>query len=869
MSTAATAQLAFAAEFALFLVAAAGAASAVRPGLLATTAWARSSLASGFLGLAVVSFLRGALVVDSADRGFVPGLRLVSVVLVLVGLVRWRGRRGAVAVGVALALIAVAAIAQGPEPSTWADGLRIVAAVVVAGALVSAARRSISARIAVDAAGLVLGVVLVVALAVSVTVADNVDGQAEQRYAARADTEAEAVVARARSGLGPARVIAGVLATERADALARSTQGATASDQAVLAGALSRLTAPALLDLRTDPVVLVGASGSPLAASPGALSPSTGLALAGDAVVTEARRGKAERQGVTVVGDTAFALAAVPVVVRSSGRAPRNVGTAVVARRLDRTYLRVLGTGGERLSFALATRRQVIARAGPDRSGTDVRDVAGEVVERGLRPHRRSGERFVAGAPIGGGDGRTVLAFVVSAPADAAEATRDALFRTLFLVALGAALVAVALAVVVGERIGRGLRRLTVAAEGLQAGALDTSLDVGRNGDELGVLGRAFTTMARSIQVRNRALRRAAVQEAAVRARLQAVVAGMGEALVAVDGAGSVIELNGSAEDLLGRTRAEALGTPVEEIVAWRRDGRAVALARSDLVDGESLAAELAVGDHTVPVLVTTGVLVGRRDGVEGTVMVMRDMRREQEVDNLKSAILANIGHELRTPLTPIKGYAAMFRDHRLDHDQTEAFAEEIIGGVDQLERVIGQLVTFATIAAGRLSVQAATVPIGDMSDAVRQRWSGRVDASHRFSVSATDPGLTVELDPVLVAQAIDELVDNALKYSPDGGAVTVAFDVAGEASELVVTVNDAGVGMPPGQLDAVANAVDPFRQGDASETRRFGGLGLGLACADRIVRAHGGRLVTQFEHAGTSISILLPMSQGTNGATT
>ncbi|MCU1356925.1 MAG: hypothetical protein JWM89_2343 [Acidimicrobiales bacterium] len=868
MSAASAAQLAFAAEFALFLVAVAGVACAVRPGLLSDVQWARSALASGFLGLATASFLRGALVVERADEPFLIILRLVSGAAIAAGLLRWRGRRSLVAVVLGLLALGGAGLMLAAGQGAWSDTFRSLAAVGFAVGLVSAARRSISARIAVNAAALVLGVVLVVAVAVSVTVADNVEGQAKERYAARAASEADAVADRARSGLGPARVVSGVLAAERIDVLQRvAAGGATPADAANLTQALKDLTAQRLLDL-TDPVVLVSGRGAPAAVTPQSLPTSTRLALAGDPVVAESIAARAERQGITLVGGRAYALATAPVVVQPPGGAERFVGVIVVARPLDQTYLRVLGTGGERLSFALATSRDVVARTGSAPSPDRLREVAADVVERGGRPRLQAGGRFLAAAPVAGGDGRTVLAFIVSAPADAAEATRRALFRTLFVVALGSALVAVVVAILVGERIGRGLRQLTAAAQQMQAGSLDTRIRV-RSDDELGVLGGAFSSMADSINLMTAELRAAALEEATVRARLEAVISGMSEALIAVDRDGIVIELNRAAEELLATSRAELLGRRAADVVSWRAlDGRAMAFDLDDLVDGEPIGADLAVGDGSIPVVVTAGALQDAGTAGAGFVLVLRDVRREREVDDMKSSILANIGHELRSPLTPIKGYAGMLRDRKLTDDQTRTFASEIIGGVDQLERVVRQLVTFATIAAGRLTVVTAPVAVDDLATRIRARWEPRMDDGHELRMDAAPDLGVVPVDFVLLDQAVDELVDNAMKYSPEGGPITIGFTrSSGPRPGLVIRVTDEGVGMPPGRLVELADA---FSQGDASETRRFGGLGLGLACADRIVRGHGGVLSYEsIEQEGTTVSILLSMESAATGAPT
>lgn len=875
MSSAAAAQLAFAAEFATFLVAVAGLATALRPTVLSTTSWARSALASGFLGLATASFLRGSLVIEDPADPVLQILRACSLLALTAGVVRWRGARsGAVlALGIAGHVAALVAVRAGHVE--LGDGLRWAASAAFAVALVSVARRSISARIAVDAALLVLGVVLVVALAVSVSVSDNVEGEALQRYAARAVAEADAAESEARAGLGPARVVAGVLAAERAAVLQRVAAAATPApaDVADLEAALVELTAQRLLDLR-DPVLLLSPAGAPVAAAPAELAPSTQVALSGDQVVREALAEAAERQGVAVIGDEAFAVAAAPLVVRPDGSPESTVGAVVVARRLDDTYLRVLGNGGEDLSFALATPSRVVARTGGGLAAAAIESIASQVVADGERPRVRGDDGFVTAAPVNGGDGRAVLALVVMASSAAAEETQEDLFRTLFVVALAAALAAVTIGVVVGERIGRNLVRLTTAAEQLQSGALDTRVRITSN-DELGVLGGAFSTMASSIRVMTDELRAVAADEAAVRARLEAVVAGMSEALLAIDAEGRVIEFNRAAEELLGVRRDDARGALAADVVTWRLlDGSAVALDRADLLDGEAMVAELAVGDDSVPVVVTSGALRDEAGRDEGVVVVLRDVRHEREVDDLKSSILANIGHELRTPLTPIKGYAGMLRDRRLDESSTRAFAGEIINGVDQLERVVRQLVTFATIAAGHLGVEPTETAVADLAEGLRARWEPKVDDRHPFTVTVDDDLVgSARVDRALFDQAVDELVDNAVKYSPGGGAVDVRFassvddDDGTEADRrgagptgpaMTVTVVDHGIGIPAERL---ADLAEAFVQADASSTRRFNGLGLGLACADRIVRAHGGRLAyASTPHRGTSVSILLPL---------
>ena len=186
----------------------------------------------------------------------------------------------------------------------------------------------------------------------------------------------------------------------------------------------------------------------------------------------------------------------------------------VVARRFDDTYLRVLGRAGEPLSFALATPSSVLARAGRQPKTNALTNAARRTMQDGSASSSQQGGRFVVAAPVEAAGQPPVMAFVASVPSSTIDATREALFRNLFAVALGATVIALVLAVALGERIGLGLRRLTGAADRLRGGHFDAPVDVGPE-DELGVLAATFTSMAGSIRTMTGELRQAAADRVA------------------------------------------------------------------------------------------------------------------------------------------------------------------------------------------------------------------------------------------------------------------------------------------------------------------------------------------------------------------
>jgi signal transduction histidine kinase len=258
----------------------------------------------------------------------------------------------------------------------------------------------------------------------------------------------------------------------------------------------------------------------------------------------------------------------------------------------------------------------------------------------------------------------------------------------------------------------------------------------------------------------------------------------------------------------------------------------------------------------SIPVAVSAGALRGPADELVGGVLVIRDRRRELQLEQMKRELLSRVGHELRTPLAGIQGYAEMLLHRPASPERAKVWQEEILAAAKRQLRIIEMLEFVSSWVAGRVPLQPQAVDVREVIDPLVSRWQGRLDPAHAISrrVARGTPRIV----------ALDELVDNAVKFSPRGGKIMLSAApqlVESNGSKAVngveISVIDRGKGMTPSEQ---ATAFSEFVQGDTSDTRQFGGLGLGLTLVQRVVEGHGGTISCEsVPGRGTTLTITLP----------
>ncbi|MHB1536496.1 MAG: sensor histidine kinase [Acidimicrobiales bacterium] len=859
-----SAQIQFVAEFITLLVAAAGMALALlRAGAFRPPRWGPAVLAGGFSAIGAAAFIHGSLLVSGDAGGAVPALRIIGALLVVLVSLRWSVEArttGLLQAGLAILVIAAVVETLG-LPSGSAEVVQAVGSLVVGVALIHASRGSIAARVAASAATTLLAVILVLSVALSAVIASSVQRDELTRLATRARIEGGQLAASAVTAVENARFVAGDLQgffRTSPDPLVDLGSGALArtraSDAAAIQARLEALTGlyPVGGFIYSDPTTttVVATTNVPV-----------------DGAVTVARLalfrllacGGAGQSSVVVEGSLVWAIGAYPECL-SGGRL---LGTVISVTPIGAAYLSSRRQFDPTVSLAIVTPRTVLATSGSQPAAHVLTSAAAAAAKSGQSGTHPVSNYFLSVVPIHASDGSTVASLVLSTPTTDVISTRDQLFRTLFLIALGGTVLALGLAAVTGDRITAGVRRLTQVAARIGKGeSFERARIVAP--DEVGVLGSTFDSMIDSLEIQTAALQAAADDETRLRNRLEAVVAGMSDGLVAVDAAGRITDFNQAAEELTGLPAVDALGRPADQVlVLVGEDGTPLGgrLRRASPTPWTALATVVPASGPRVPVAVSTGALRGPAGELIGSVLVIRDLRREREVELMKTEFLSRVGHELRTPLTGIMGYTDIMVRHDVDPVRAQMWHEEILAAAKRLLRIVEMLEFFASAGAGRVLLRPEPLEVRGILSGVMMSWSGRLPDGVRLSRRVEDHTPDVLADRRWLALAVDELIDNAVKFSPRGGRILVTARLApstvGSGSAVEISIADQGQGMTPEEL---AGAFAEFAQGDTSDTRRFGGLGLGLALVQRVVAGHGGDVTASSAvDRGSIFTIRLP----------
>jgi two-component system phosphate regulon sensor histidine kinase PhoR len=415
-------------------------------------------------------------------------------------------------------------------------------------------------------------------------------------------------------------------------------------------------------------------------------------------------------------------------------------------------------------------------------------------------------------------------------------ATTSHVRRTVAIASLVVGLLAIPVSYWLTRRVARPISAMRKVATEVARGDFSHRAPVHLSG-ELGELAGALNEMSSQLESRLREL-------SEEKGGLAAILAGMTEGVLVTDAAGKIRLINGAVreqlqltDDAIGKTPLEALrNIELEQLIAAPSARELTFLTPAERIFAVNAA---ALRNKT------------------GTVVVFHDITRLKQLENVRKEFVANVSHELRTPLSIIKGYIETLLDERPPDPATaRQFLETIERHSQRLELLVEDLLNISALESQRAQLDFAPVALRDVASAIVEELTPQAREKKMTVVMEIPDALPpARADRERLRQVFVNLLDNALKYTPAGGRVTITAQPSG--AEIQCCISDNGPGIAAEHLPRI---FERFYRVDKARSREVGGTGLGLSIVKHIVQAHGGRVWAESETGrGSHFHFTLP----------
>ncbi|MCI1986299.1 MAG: cell wall metabolism sensor histidine kinase WalK [Lactobacillus sp.] len=469
--------------------------------------------------------------------------------------------------------------------------------------------------------------------------------------------------------------------------------------------------------------------------------------------------------------------------------------------------------------------------------------------------------------PNATGDGSSVIgAIVISASMDSVYANINKIVRIFLIASLVAGVLGTLISIVISRAITRPIDEMKKQAIRMARG--DYSGQVRIYGqDELGQL---------AVAVNNLSVRVEEAQEAseAERRRLDSVLAHMTDGVIATDRRGNVIIINETALDMLSTRNEDVIGLSILKLLNIAKD-----YTLRDLLESqqELLLDFSEQADHDLILRVDFSLIQRETGFISGLVAVLHDVTEQQKNERERREFVSNVSHELRTPLTSMRSYIEALSDGAWqDPEIAPQFLKVTQEETDRMIRMINDLLSLSRMDSGTSKIALETINLNEFFNYILDRFDMMLKTDNesagndnnrvqplpssrkkRYTIrrEITHRDLWVEVDQDKFMQVIDNIMNNAIKYSPEGGVITARL--VETHNHVILSIADQGLGIPRKDINKV---FDRFYRVDKARSRQQGGTGLGLAISKEVVEALGGRIwVDSQEGKGSTFYISLP----------
>jgi two-component system, OmpR family, phosphate regulon sensor histidine kinase PhoR len=500
----------------------------------------------------------------------------------------------------------------------------------------------------------------------------------------------------------------------------------------------------------------------------------------------------------------------------------------------------VLGDSGRELSAVLRTANQG--------DWPEVRAaLAGGIGHQLRRGQHPSKEMLYVAIPLAD---PTQLSGVlrIAIPVTAVNKAATSVHQTVALGALLAFAVVLAVGLFLSRQVTRPVTEMQSIARRMAEGDFAQRVPIS-GADEIAALGRTLNLMAERLSEKIQDLE-------GERAKVAAILDSMVEGVIAIDQRGRIVLMNHAARGIFDLGREPVEGRPLLEMVRHKELLDLVAGGKGHDVEG-GRRREIELGPPVDRILDVQASSMALAPSGQGTLLVLHDVTELRRLERVRTEFVANVSHELRTPLTSIRGYLETLLDGALEEPaNARRFLEIAHTHAERLSRLVDDLLQLSDIETGKLVLKLAPLRLHEVAADVVVFFEKQATQKRLTLLNNVLPDLRVQADRDRLTQILVNLVDNAVKYTPEQGQITLAAR-RGAKGFVHVWVADTGIGIPSTDLPRI---TERFYRVDKARSRELGGTGLGLAIVKHLVQAHGGELWLESELGkGTTVNFSLP----------